>query len=153
MVVGIQSLAIAVLGLALYNDYLHNVYLRIYIDSSVQRYLIAYSAFVGLFSGLILALATTTVLGRGGMASKTKLEEPFSRPGMMAASSQAAIAVDEQRGRPGPLSRSNNVIEQNSRSLISQDRVIVPPSFSESRFPPGRVSRQFPVDWAYFVKF
>ncbi len=64
-VVAGQSVAIAILGSALLNDYLHNVYLRIYVDEGVQRYIIAYSAFLGVFVGLIGACAATYLTKRG----------------------------------------------------------------------------------------
>ena len=148
MVVGVQSLAIMILGLALYNDYLHNVYLRVYVDSAAQQYLAVYSAFVGLFSGLILAIATTTVLGRHGPVSETRLGDHSPTLGPLAISSQAGKPKGEQQGGPSPLSASGR-FEQGSSFLTSREHAIMSPSFSEAHSLYGRVSRRFQADWPY----
>lgn len=148
MVVGVQSLAIMVLGLALYNDYLHNVYLRVYVDSAVQRYIVAYSVFVGLFSGLILAIAATTVLDKRGPVSETKLEDHSPMLGPLAISSQAGRLKREQQGKPRPPSATGR-FEQGSSSLASQERAVMRPPHFEARFLSGRVSHRFQADWPY----
>jgi hypothetical protein len=115
VVVG-QGLVITILGSALFNDYLHNVYLRIYVDGAVQRYIVAYSAFLGVSIGLIGACVGTLLAG-AGTKRRTKPKDPS--PMMSGALAQPSLTAD----KPGVVTQvatlTSGVGETPSQSNIS----------------------------------
>ncbi len=137
---GVQSLAIAVLGLALYNDYLHNVYLRIYVDGGVQRYIVAYSAFLGIALGLIGTSAATALLGGARTKRRTKPENPS--PMIPSTLAPSLVTLDEQRVLAEVKTPPSIVVEPSLRSNVSspsslETSLTYPPGFSGVIFCPA----------------
>ena len=109
-VVGFQSIAVTILGLALYNDYLHNVYLRIYVNGAIQQDFIGYEALLGLCFGMLLAFVATSASRKAGPEVRTKLGAFISAIRPFVLSAGTSKTSDENRGRTRPLSDPDNTL-------------------------------------------
>ncbi len=139
MMVLVQGLVIAILGSALLNDYLHNVYLRIYVDGAVQRYIVAYSAFLGVSVGLIGACMATFLVG-GGTKRGTRPNDPS--PMVNGALALSSLTVNKPERLVQIATLTSRVGEPSSQSNISgpsplETSLVSPSEFSGVIFCPA----------------